>query len=124
MYVFSHKSVLTALIIAVLAIGGCLPCQQLFAGQQSKKSCCNSKGECKRQSPNDPAKKTCNLQTTDIQSRPQQQADNLASSSLGYAVEPVFAFAPLAYPAVQLRDTIHIDSSPPALFLLNLCLLI
>ncbi len=123
MYVLAHKSVLTAVITAVLAIGGCLPCQNLFAGPPSKKSCCNSKGECQRPSPDAPAKNVCNLKLADVQSEPQPQADRLVEGSLGDTGEPSLHSAPVLGVALEFRGAKLIDSSPP-LFLLNLSLLI
>ena len=124
MYFLAHKSVLTAVITAVLAIGGCLPCQKLFAGEPSKKSCCNSKGECQRPSPETPAKKACNLQLADMQSEPQRHSDRLVDGSLADAGEPVVDSAPVSCFAAEAPGASNIDSSPPPLFLLNLCLLI
>jgi hypothetical protein len=123
-YFLAHKSVLTALITAVLAIGGCLPCQRLFAGEPSKKSCCNSRGECQRPSPETPAKKTCTLQLADMQTEPQQQSDHLVDGSLAGDGEATVHSAPVSYSASEARGASQIDSSPPPLFLLNLCLLI
>lgn len=120
MNLVAHKSVLTALITAVLAIGGCLPCQKLFAGESSKKSCCNSKGECQRPSPE---KQTCNLQSPDIQSEPQQPSDRLLDGGLASAREPIIDSATLASVVEAVRHG-DVNSSPPPLFLLNLCLLI
>lgn len=123
MNLVAHKSVLTALITAVLAIGGCLPCQKLFAGESSKKSCCNSKGECQRPSPEIPEKQTCNLQSADIQSEPQQSSDRLLDGGLASARESIIDSAPLASAVEAVRHG-DVNSSPPPLFLLNLCLLI
>jgi hypothetical protein len=120
----AHRSVLTLLISAVLAIGGCLPCQQLFAGEPSQKSCCNSKGECQRPNPETPSKKTCDLKLTDAQSEPQQQSDRLVAGSLADSGEPVADCAPVAYSPSEVPSARSTDSSPPPLFLLNLCLLI
>lgn len=120
----AHKSVVALLIAAVLAIGGCLPCQQLFAGETTKKSCCNSKGECQRPGPDTPAKKACNLQVADAQSEPQQQSDRLVDGSLPLAGEISVAVTPVSYMGVDDVHTGAFDSSPPPLFLLNLSLLI
>src|SRR3954454_10089060 len=123
-FALAHKSVLTALITAVLAIGGCLPCQKLFAGEPSKKSCCNSRGECQRPSPEGPAKRTCNLQPADTQSEPQPHADRLVDGSVVDAVAPVPHYASVLYSSRVISEASFIDSSPPPLFLLNLSLLI
>lgn len=124
MYFVAHKSVLTALITAVLVIGGCLPCQKLFAGEPSKKSCCNSKGECQRPRTETPAKKVCNMQIADVQSGPEQHSDRLVDGSLADVGEPVVESAPMSCSADEAPGTTNTDSSPPPLFLLNLCLLI
>lgn len=124
MFVLDHKSVLIALIIAVLAIGGCLPCQQLFAGAPSKKSCCNSKGECQRPTPESPAKQTCNLQYADTQSEPQRHSDRLFDGSQADFAAPVIDFSLTLDSAELVSRTTFVDSSPPPLFLLNLSLLI
>jgi hypothetical protein len=120
----AHKSVVAILIAAVLAIGGCLPCQKLFAGETTKKSCCNSKGECQRPSPDTPAKKACNLQVADAQSEPQQKADRLVDGGLPLAGEISVAVTPVSYTGAHDAHTGTFDSSPPPLFLLNLSLLI
>lgn len=124
MNLLAHKPLLTALISAVLAIGGCLPCQELFAGESSKKSCCNSKGECQRPSPETPEKQTCNLQSLDIKSEPQQPSDRLHDGTQASAREPVSGSEPSACSAVEAVRHGDVNSSPPPLFLLNLCLLI
>ena len=120
----THNSVVAILIAAVLAIGGCLPCQKLFAGETTKKSCCNSKGECQRPGPDTPAKKACNLQVADAQSEPQQQSDRLVDGGLLLAREISVAVTPVSYTGVDADHTGAFDSSPPPLFLLNLSLLI
>lgn len=120
----AHKPVLTVLIAAVLAIGGCLPCQKLFAGETNKKSCCNSKGECQKPGPDTPAKKACNLQqVADAQSEPQQQSDRLIDGGLPFTGEITTIISPV-YDAGRTANTCTSDSSPPLLFLLNLSLLI
>lgn len=119
-----HKSLLTALITAVLAIGGCLPCQKLFAGEPSKKSCCNSKGECQRPSPESPSKKVCNLQVADMQTEPQPQSDRLTDGILAGAGRAVAPLSLVLYPAAETPGNSNADLSPPPLFLSNLCLLI
>ena len=124
MHFLAHKSVLTVLIATVLAIGGCLPCQKLFAGEPSQKSCCNSKGECQRPSPETPSKKTCNLQLKDIQSEPQQHSERLVDGILADAGEPIIDSARVSYSAADNPRASRIDTSPPSLFLLNLALLI
>ena len=124
MYLLAHKSVLTALITAVLAIGGCLPCQQLFASEPSSKSCCNSKGECQRPSPDGPNKKACNLQSAQVQSQPQQHIDSLVDDSLAYGDERIVESSAQSSSFNEISATCDIDASPPSLFLLNLCLLI
>lgn len=121
----AHKSVVAILIAAVLAIGGCLPCQKLFAGETTKKSCCNSKGECQRPGPDTPAKKACNLQVADAQSEPQQpQSDRLVDGGLPLASGISVAVIPVSYTGADDAHTGTSDSSPPPLFLLNLSLLI
>ena len=120
----THNSVVAILIAAVLAIGGCLPCQKLFAGETTKKSCCNSKGECQRPAPNAPAKKACNLQVVDAQSEPQQQSDHLITGHLLIAAEINIASRRFVVPLQHDTYNGNFDSSPPPLFLLNLSLLI
>ncbi len=120
---FGYRSVLATLVIAVLTIGGCLPCQQLFGGKLSKKSCCNSKGECERPSPQTP-KKTCNLQATDVQFEPQQQADRLDQKGMASTDEVLVGCAPLNDSAGEAPRANSTDPSPPRLFVLNLSLLI
>jgi hypothetical protein len=122
--IVASKSVLIALVTAVLAIGGCLPCQTLLAGEPSKKSCCNSKGECQRPGPETPAKKSCNLKLADMQSEPQQQSDRLVDGAQAGAGEPIAESALLSSSVVEAAGVRDIDSSPPPLFLLNLALLI
>ena len=125
MYFLVPRSILSVLITAVLAIGGCLPCQKLFAGEPSKKSCCNSKGECQRPNPETPAKKVCKLQIADVQSGPEQQADRLVSGSIAHADEPIIDSAPVTDSAEEIPGRPSFTgSSPPPLFLLNLSLLI
>ena len=124
MYFLAHKPLLPALIIAVLAIGGCLPCQKLFGGQSSQKSCCNSKGECQRPSPETPGKKACNLQIAGMQSEPQQHSERLIDGSPADTGESIVDSAPVSYSAVQTACATQINFSPPPLFLLNLALLI
>jgi hypothetical protein len=123
-FALAPKSVLPAMIAVVLAIGGCLPCQQLFASEPSKKSCCNSKGECQRPNPESPSKKTCNLKLTDAQSEPRQLSDRLVDGSLAVSGEPVADCVPVAYSPAEAPSARSTDSSPPVLFLRNLCLLI
>jgi len=123
-YFVAHKSVLAVLITTVLAIGGCLPCQKLFADELSQKSCCNSKGECQRPSPETPSEKPCNLQLKDIQSEPQQHSERMVDGTLADAGEPITYSARVSYSAAGSRSASHIDTSPPSLFLLNLALLI
>ncbi len=124
MYFVAHKSVLTALITVVLAIGGCLPCQKLFAGQQLKKSCCNAKGQCQKPSQESSGKNTCNLQLADMQAEPQQHSGRLIDASVADVGQPFVESAPMPCSADAAAGTTNTDSSPPPLFLLNLCLLI
>ena len=124
MYFVAHKSVLTALITIVLAIGGCLPCQKLFAGQPSKKSCCNAKGQCRKPSHESPGQNTCNLQLADMQAEPQQHSGRLIDASLADVGQPFAESAPISCSADEALSITNTDSSPPPLFLLNLCLLI
>lgn len=124
MYFLAPKSLLTALIATVLATGGCLPCPRLFAADLSKRSCCNSKGECKRPSPGIPANQPCTLQLADTQSEPPQHSDRLADGCLAETGEPVLDSSPPSYFAVEVQGASAIDSSPPRLFLLHLSLLI
>lgn len=124
MFLSAHRSVLTVLIAAVLAIGGCLPCQKLFAGEPTQKSCCNSKGECQRPGPDTPAKKTCNLQITDAQSEPQQQSARLFDGGLPFSCDVTIIISPVYDADRADANTSTPDSSPPPLFLLNLSLLL
>jgi hypothetical protein len=120
----THNSVVAILIAAVLAIGGCLPCQKLFVGETTKKSCCNSKGECQRPGPNAPAKKACDLQVADAQSEPQQLSDRLVDGGLPLVGEISVAVTPVCYTGADDAHAGRFDSSPPPLFLLNVSLLI
>lgn len=124
MHFVHHKSVLTALIVAVLAIGGCLPCQKLFAGRPSKNSCCNAKGQCQKPTRESPGKNTCNLQLADMQAEPQQHSGRLIDASLSDVSQPVVESAPISLFVEEASGTTTTDSSPPPLFLLNLRLLI
>ncbi|HUQ91916.1 MAG TPA: hypothetical protein VM120_09550 [Bryobacteraceae bacterium] len=110
------------LISVVLAIGGCLPCQNLFAGEPPSKSCCNSKGECQRPNPENPNKTTCKLPLADIQSEPQPPSDLVVGGDPVFTDRSYLTFA--SYQAIMVRDASPAHSSPPALFLLNLSLLI
>ncbi len=123
MQFFRHKSVLATLITAVLAIGGCLPCQQLLGGEPPKRSCCNSKGECERPSPQTP-KKVCNLQATDVQFEPQQQADRLDQERMASTDEVLVGGELLNDSAGEAPRFNSTDHSPPRLFVLNLPLLV
>jgi hypothetical protein len=123
-FLSAHRSVLTVLVAAILAIGGCLPCQKLFAGETTKKSCCNSKGECQRPGPETPAKKACNLQLTEAKSEPQQQSHRLFDAGLPIAGEITILVSPVYYAGPADAGSGTFDSSPPPLFLLNLSLLI
>lgn len=124
MHFVHHKSVLTALIVAVLAIGGCLPCQKLFAGRPSKNSCCNAKGQCQKPTRESPGKNTCNLQLADMQAEPQLHSGSMIDASLTDASQQVVEFVPVSFFVQKAPGTTNTDSSPPPLFLLNLRLLI
>jgi hypothetical protein len=120
----AHRSALAVLIAALIAIGGCLPCQRLLAGENSKKSCCNSKGECQRPRPDTPTKKACNLQVADAKSEPQQQSDRLIDDDLPFSGEIMTTISPVHTAGPADASTVGFDASPPPLFLLNLSLLI
>ena len=123
MIFLAHRSALAVLIAAVLAIGGCLPCQKLFAGESTKKSCCNSKGQCQRPGPDTPAKKACNLQAADAKSEP-QQSDRLVDGGLPFTGEITTTISAVYTSGSADASTGGFDVSPPPLFLLNLSLLI
>ena len=120
----ANRPVFAVVIAAVLAIGGCLPCQKLFAGEPTKKSCCNSKGECQRPGPDTPAKKACDLQLREAQFEPQQQSDRLVDGTLPAAGRVEATVTPVAYASAGDIATNIFDSSPPPLFLRNVSLLI
>ena len=124
MFRLAHRTIFVLLLTAVLAVGGCLPCQQLIAGQTAKKSCCNSKGECQRPGPDSLEKKACNLQLRDAQSEPQQQSDRLVDGPLPAAGEVEAPGSRVASAGVGDTHRNSFDSSRPPLFLLNLSLLI
>lgn len=124
MYLFAHRPVLAVIIAAVFAIGGCVPCQKLLAAESSQKSCCNSKGECQKPSPETPSKKTCNLQLNALQSEPQQHSERLADGTLADAGPAILDPACFFYSARAPLSGTYTDTSPPPLFLLNLSLLI
>ena len=124
MFLLGHKALLTLLLSAVLAIGGCLPCQQLIGGQTTKRSCCNSKGECQRPGPDNPSKKACNLKLTETQAEPQQHVDQLLGANVVGDFEAdvtVASSCGIHHPELH---TVSFDSSPPPLFLLNASFLI
>jgi hypothetical protein len=123
-FFLGHRPVLTMLISAVLAIGGCFPCQKLFAGETTKKSCCNSKGECQRPGPDTPTKKACNLQLREAQSEPQQQSDRLVDGTLPAAGRVEATVTVVAHARAGDVPANTFDSSPPPLFLRNVSLLI
>jgi hypothetical protein len=123
-FLLAHRTVFVLLLTAVLAIGGCLPCQQLISGETPKKSCCNSRGECQKPGPDNPTKKACNLQLRDAQSEPQQQSDRLIDGTLPTVAEVEAPVSRVAYAGVSDIRTSSFDSSPPPLFLRNLSLLI
>lgn len=124
MLFLGHKTLLTLLLSAVLAIGGCLPCQQLIGGKTPKKSCCNSKGECQRPGPDSPSNKACNLKLTETQSEPQQHVDQLLGADLTGDVGADVTVASACGIIRPELQTVSFDSSPPPLFLLNASFLI
>jgi hypothetical protein len=119
----AYKSVLALLITAALAVGGCLPCQQIL-GNRNAKSCCNSKGECQRPAPQTPAKKACNLQLAQAQMDVQKVLNFTDGAQIVFSgflsIPEPSSHLTLAHP----RSISHTSSSPPVLFLLNSSFLI
>jgi hypothetical protein len=121
---FVPKSLLASAVTLLLAIGFCLPCQKLFGNEPSQKSCCNSKGECKRPVPDAPVKKSCNLQVSSVQPEPPQPSDRLMNGNQADAGASIAEPAQISSSVLHIAATPHIDSSPPGFFSLNPVLLI
>lgn len=118
-----HNPFLSVLLAVGLAVSGCLPCQNLFAAQPIKKSCCKKNGECQKPAPEDTKQKTCSLQSAKLHFDLQKH-----SYTLEHAPIVSILVGRLDLPALNLRvdrsQPEKSDYSPPALFLLHSTFLI
>lgn len=118
-----HNPLLSLLLAAVLAVGGCLPCQNLFAGEPVKKSCCKKNGECQKPAPEVPKQKSCSLQSTNLHFDLQEH-----SHTFEHALAASVPLGPDDLPAPRLREhnsePAQREYSPPLLFLLHSTFLI
>jgi len=118
----AYKSMLVLLLTVAVAIGGCLPCQQLL-GERKARSCCNTKGECQRPTSKAPISKACNLQLLQAQMEIQQYVGLVHTAAYDHGFASTVRPSPL-HPASDQIDHFALDSSPPSLFLLHSSLLI
>jgi len=119
---FAYKSMLALLLTLAVAIGGCLPCQQLL-GERKARSCCNSKGECQRPASKAPISKACNLQLLQAQMEIQQYVGLIHTAAYDHDYASTMRPSPL-HSATDEIEHFALSSSPPSLFLLHSSLLI
>ena len=112
-----HNPALSLLLAVVLAVGGCLPCQNLFAAQAAKKSCCKKNGECQKPVPENTKQTNCSLQSARLYFDLQKD-----SYSFEHSLIMSIPVEPDELPAVSLRvdssRPLKSEYSPPPLFLL------
>src|SRR5688572_29216824 len=119
----AHRPLLPLLLALGLAVGGCIPCQNLFVAQPVKKSCCKKNGECQKPGPTDPKQKSCSLQLAKLHFDLQEH-----SHSFEPALVVSIPIGPDDLPARSLREhrsePLKSEHSPPQLFLLHSTFLI
>lgn len=118
-----HNPLLALMLAMALAVGGCLPCQNLFAAQPVKKNCCKKNGECQKPAPEDTKQKNCSLQSVKLHFDLQKD-----SYSVDHALIAIIPVGLDDLPALSLSvDSPHPvkpEYSPPPLFLLHSTFLI
>ena len=118
-----HNPILSTLLAVALAVSGCLPCQNLFAAQPAKKSCCKKNGECQKPAPEDTKQKNCSLQSAKLHFDLQKHSYTLEHAPI-VSILVGGDDLPALTLLVDRSQPVKSEYSPPALFLLHSTFLI